>query len=303
MGEDATTVRLTSASWLPRLRDGDDLEIRFEMVGQAFVGKPEETAKTQQGRLVVGVSRSLAAVWGLDQDDLRRVLLEHGRRHIRARIEEGGTPLDDEVSLTTYNTPNEVPFEPSRIAPLEEPLLVITTPESDWAPPEERDLMGEIITLRDNINALAGEKYQFRLLTLPNERMLLELGRQCTSAEEFSYRLQALSGLATSMDEVRLRAEVGEKEGRSLALVGKLLRRDFEQALVYPVMNTLSGLNRLRQGYPTHTDRADGVLAAHDHFGLEYPIANHRKAWSTLLAAYRDALNQLFELFSVHRSR
>src|SRR4051794_15325415 len=58
-----------------------------------------------------------------------------------------------------------------------------------------------ILRNRDNINALFSEKHGFRLLTVREERSILVLFKNCDSEEAFAYHLQALAGLATSVNE------------------------------------------------------------------------------------------------------
>lgn len=295
-------VRFISKRWMPNVRDAYGLELRYEVVDERYIGLPEESSETLAGRLVVGASGTLATCWGLGDDDLALVLSEYARRHLHSRLFEGYVPDNEQLLLTPHNTPEQLPFDPSRIAPIEEPFVVIEDASASWTSGEIQGNAGDIISLRDNINALTVERYGFRLFTLVNERQLFELTRPCTTVEEFSHRLAAFAVLVTSMDTKALQEELGSSTNGSLNLLGELLRRDFPEAPIDSIMNCLRSGNRLRQMYPMHTDTADGVLEAHRYFRLPYPIMEYDDAWNAIKNAYRQALDKLLALLAVSES-
>ena len=145
-------------------------------------------------------------------------------------------------------------------------------------------LASQIVVLRDNINALYGEKFGGWLLSLPQERSLLELFRTCGSQEEFGYRVPSLCTLAISFD------------GKSIDDIGAFLRTKYTAQKVNPIMDGLQKFNQLRRMYPVHTDRADGVMAAHKHFDLAYPTEDYQGAWTKLLSGYLQLLRQILDL-------
>jgi hypothetical protein len=59
------------------------------------------------------------------------------------------------------------------------------------------------------------------------------------------------------------------------------------------LIDTLRNINRLRQCYPVHGDRVEGVLEAHKYFEIDYPITDYSSAWKKLLNGYLKALQQL----------
>ncbi len=61
------------------------------------------------------------------------------------------------------------------------------------------------------------------------------------------------------------------------------------------IIDTLRNINKMRQGYPVHGDRAKGVLEAHRYFAIEYPIADYGAAWKKLLNSYLETLQQLLK--------
>ena len=280
------TVTFTGGRWLPYTgRDGSDIAFEYSAVDSAFVGQPEETSMARHGEIVVTISRWLSTSWGLDEDALAKVLFEYARRHIRDKVFDGALSTHEGIELTTSNCPKKCPFDPVRIdmsfGKAYEFPVAGGNPIEKAAPSA---LASQIIDLRDNINALYGEKFGGRLLALPQERGLLELFRTCDSQEEFGYRAPSLCTLATSF------------EGMNVDDVGVLLRTKFSAERVSPIMNELQKFNQLRRMYPVHTDRAGGVIAAHQHFGLEYPVADHQLAWTKLLGAYFELLKRILEL-------
>ena len=60
--------------------------------------------------------------------------------------------------------------------------------------------------------------------------------------------------------------------------------------------NECAKANRLRQGYPIHTDKANGVIEAHSFFEIDYPINDFKSAWEKLLISYLEVLKELFDL-------
>lgn len=280
------TVTFTRGRWLPYSgRDGTEIAFDYSAVDSAFVGQPEETSKTRHGVIVVAISRWLSTGWGLDKDSLAKVLFEYAKRHIREKVFDRTLGTHEEIELTTSNCPRKCPFDPVRIDMSFGKGYEF--PVAQGNPVERADPLGlasQIIDVRDSIHALYGEKFGGRLLGLPSERCLLELFRTCGSQEEFGYRVPSLCTLATSF------------EGRSIDDVGVLLRAKFSVEGVNPIMDELQKFNQLRRMYPVHTDRASGVMAAHKHFGFEYPVQNYQGAWTKLLSAYFEVLSRILEL-------
>jgi hypothetical protein len=280
------TVTFTKGQWLPSTgRDGSDLAFEYSVVDSAYVGQPEETSMARHGVIVVTISRHLTVVWKLGEDALVKVLFEYAKRHIREEVFDGTLSTHEEIELTMSNCPKECPFDPSRIdMSFGKAYEFPVAKENPVVKADPSGLASQIIDLRDNINALYGEKFGGRLLNLPQERSLLELFRTCGSQEEFGYRVPSLCTLARSF------------EGKTIDEVGKFLRDKFPAEKVDLIMDVLQRFNRLRQNYPVHTDRADGVIAAYKHFGLEYPIEDYQAAWMKLLNAYLEVLKRILEL-------
>lgn len=312
MGESVTVV-FTRDRVLPITRDGIDYELDYGFVPTHLVGTPEEAHETKTGTVSVGISRTLTSMWNLDGDPLRKVLYEHAKRHVHAKAEEAALGGRSEIQLTSATAPSSCPFDPARIRPtLNQPFEVRIPTRNPMAAAEPSSLPSQIIDLRDSINAIFGEQFGGRLLSLPQERHVVELFKRCDDHESFAYRVASLGGLATAIDPAALRERpqgapapkpAGRKtqhaiaeEAKPIDLLGSFLRNRHPGADVDSIMNAIKNFNNLRRMYPIHTDRAGGVLTAHRFFGIEYPVKDHTAAGERLLEAYRDLLERLLAL-------
>ncbi|MCH7733339.1 MAG: hypothetical protein IIB44_12670, partial [Candidatus Marinimicrobia bacterium] len=243
-------------------------------------------------------SRTLQAVWDLSDEDLGKVLYEYGKRRIKDKVLEGTITGHEELQFTTANMPSRCPFDPDMIKVLfNVPVEFPVDSESFAVIGKSPGLAGDIIDLRDNINALFHEHFKCQLLLLPQERHLLELFLRCDNREDFGYRVASLGGLAVASNSTDLRSLVSVKENsQSLDVLGAFLRSKFSNEDTSLIMDSLKRFNHLRRMYPVHTDRATGVLEAFQYFGLTYPIRDYRQAWTKLLEAYKTTLQQVLEL-------
>lgn len=290
------TITFLKDEFLPVTRMGLDYQIYYNYVLTKYVDEPEQEHQTKQAGLHIGISSSLIAIWGYNGEDLRKILYEHAKRYLRQKAEEKTIGVDSGIELTTYNSPNTCPFNPARINLLFNTPFEIEVPEENpMTAAEPSALASQIIDLRDGINALYGEKHKGRLLSLPQERHLVELFKQCKDHETFAYRVASLGGLATAFDVAGMKKHVPD-EKKPLDTVGAFFRKHYSASEVNPIMDSLANFNRLRRMYPIHSDRTDGVLDAHKFFSLEYPVRDHAKAGLTLLEHYRDCLERILAL-------
>jgi len=315
---EAITVTFTRDEWLPVIRDGRDYLLHYTYVPSQLIGAPEEAAETKGGRVLVGISRTLMSIWRIEGEELRKILFEYGKRHVRAKAAEGSLGGQSELQLTTANAPNRRPYDPNRIAlQFGAPIQFPFPKENPIAAAEVASLPSQIIDLRDSINAIFGEKFGGRLLALPQERHIVELFKECRDHEDFAYRVASIGGLATAISpadlkrhipkdpraETKTRNAAKEKpsEQKPLDLLGAFLRANIPTKKVDPIMDALKNFNNLRRMYPVHTDRAEGVLPAHRFFGLDYPVRDHTAAGRRLLEAYRDILDKMLGLLKMER--
>lgn len=281
---------------LPTRRDATEYRFPFRMVDSNFVGAPEEMARSTQHTLIVGVSRTLEACWQLPKHLLPRILFEYGRRHIKQKILDKALSQSEELFLHTGNAETSCPFDPNRIEdPSGATLEIEHTGKPLMEDPTFLQLASRIIDARDNINALFHDKHGDKLIAVREERDLLQLFRDATSPEEFFYRVCALANAATGLNVPKLRDLTGitDTQVKSITLLETYLSQHSMQER--KVIETLQAINNLRQGYPVHGDRSDGVLRAHMYFGLTYPVSDHSHAWRSILLSYLDSLERLLE--------
>jgi hypothetical protein len=295
-GKRSKLVTFLNYEQLPITRDGLDFGIDFAVVDSDLRDAPEEKAATKDGRLVIGISRTLQSIWGLEPALMNKVLLEFAKRHIATKIQDGTLSEHEELQLTTANTPSPCPFDPNRISveigrPMEFPM----EKKNPVQAANPLAVAARIVDARDNVNAIFHDKYGEDLLTLHQERALLELFRSCQTQEEFGYRVSALAGLAGAVNAKALAPLLEGKPEKlgQIQTLRKYLARACDDAAAGKVCDPLSHLNRLRQMYPIHTDDAKGIMEAHRFFGLDYPIRDWSDAWGTLLEAYAQALESL----------
>ena len=130
----------------------------YSYVPTSLVGQPEEKSNTSYASIVVGISRTLEAIWNLSKDNLRKILFEYAKRHINARAVEKTLGGKSEIQLTTYSAPNQCPFDPDLInIDLKNPMQVNIPSENPIAKSEPASLASQIIDLRDSINAILGK--------------------------------------------------------------------------------------------------------------------------------------------------
>ena len=310
------TIRFIDDEWLPVTRDGLDYILRYSFVDSEFVGKPDEAFLTTQAHIVIGISGTLNSIWGLSKDDLRRVLFEYGKRHNERMISEGALVDQTELQLTTFGAPSQCPFDPERVnLSVNSHLEYSFSPKNPLSSAEPSSLAFQIVDLRDSINAIFGEVFNGRLLTLPQERHVVELFKNCDGYEEFAYRVASLGGLSTSIDPKAIKAvqqrpidssvDLSEQDSKNqeelkpIGLLGEFLRARYSVNRANEVMNTFQNFNHLRRMYPIHTDRAKGVLKAFSFFKIEYPVSDYNHEWRKLLEKYRDSLKILLDLLKV----
>ena len=287
---------------LPITSDRLDFLFHFTTVDSRYVGSPEEFRKTEPYHLVVGISGTLRAMWGLQGLLLVKTLFELGKRHLIEKVKDGTLTSKVELQLATSNTPNKAPFDTGRIpdpqgfevfVPMEKPNLSENR--------EGLQLGGDIVDMLDNINAVFHDHFG-DLLFVPKEfRATLELVRPANTKEEYIFRVISLAQLIGRLNLPALRKLTKESDTqvKSISLLEKfIVSLGYKPELSVPILRALV---LLRQGYPVHTDTADGILAAHKFLGIGYPVTEYRTAWLTLLNHFHKALQHIKEVVEGNR--
>jgi hypothetical protein len=263
-------------------------------------GEPEDPhSKTRE--VVIGISSTLKGIWGLDAENLQKVLFEFAKRHIKDKVWDNTLSAYEEIQLTSRNAPSQCPFDPMKIEMTLESDFVFPVTDQGLFERNTSSLAAQIIESRDNINVLFGERFKGKLLNLPQERNLLQLFRNCDTQEDFTYRAVSLCELAKSIETEHIKNLVQPPKGSgSLDTLGTFLRDgehfpNQKTNKINQIMSSLQKLNHLRRGFPVHADSSE-VIRALKFFGVEYPILDYQTAWIKLLKAYSETLQHLLNL-------
>ncbi len=98
--------------------DGKAMSFPFSVLDCSLIGSPEEESSASSHRLIVSISGTRLAVWGLTGDDLPKVLFEYGRRHIAGMVEKDTLPDNFTIRMpiiTRDTHPGPCPLELSRL--------------------------------------------------------------------------------------------------------------------------------------------------------------------------------------------
>lgn len=284
----------------PRTRDATEYLFDYSLVDSSLVGKPEEDSQTLHFSVTVGATGTLVSCWGLSGEDLINVLFEYGRRHVAQKFEDGALSGHEELLLSTSSVEIPYPYDPSRIPnPIGSKFEVEFGKSAIMENQNYLQLASSIIDSRDNINAIFSSTHKEKLLLVNEERDLLQFFRDVSTQEEFFFRICALSNAATALNLNVLRRITGitDTHVKSISLLESYLEQfNSSSQQTIKILKTLRSINRIRQGYPVHGDRAYGVLEAHKYFNIDYPVVDYSNSWKTLLTNYLKALKLLLEI-------
>lgn len=275
-------------------RDVTEYVFPFRLVDTELIGSADEISRSSHHTITVVVSRTLASCWGFTDDQSHRVMFEYGKRHIVQKMRDGTLGKSEELDLHTRNVELPCPFDPERIEnPVNAEVKVESTEKKLMEDSTFLQIASTIIDARDNINAIFNAVNKDKLIFLTEERDLLQFFRDAESREDFFYRLCALANAATQMNLKCLRrlTQTEDTQMKSIQLLEVYLNKS--GVVNHQIIDTLRNINKMRQGYPVHGDRAKGVLDAHRYFAIEYPISDYSDAWKKLLNSYLEALQQL----------
>jgi hypothetical protein len=288
-------IRFVRRVWEPKLGDSDSLSIEYEIEPVALSTGEPSSGDTDSGYITIDVSRTLQSIWGLDQPNLENFLTGFAKQYASSKVEGSSQLGNERIQLTSYNAPEVPPVDPRTLMFTFPTEFQVTIPEPDLEEVSGLiDLASNIIDARDNINAVFGEKYGDRLLSITQERALLELSRPCNTREEFAFRISSLAGLAVAINTSALDQRIqAPPDSGSIDKLRLFLRSEFSGADTAAVAETISKLNQVRRMYPVHTDRAPGVIAALGHFGIEYPVDDFQAAMTRMMEEYLECLINL----------
>ena len=298
-------IKFDEPRHLPSSIDGIEYLYPFKKITIENEGQPDEKVETENKSIKVSISGSLAAMWGYQiwqtdehYKDLKKILFAFSFKEIKEKLKDNTLDEYHEILLLTSNQPNECPYNPENIDKTKDYEFAFEgTVKNISNEIAENKLAAEIISHRDNINAIFYQKYKSKLLELDQERNLLDFFRQTKTEEEFSHRLASLTNLVGKLNSKKLLEiiKINTKGIKSIGLLEKYLYSLDERHS--KAIKICKAINRLRQCYPIHTDIADGVIDAHRSLHLDYPIINYENSWIVILRQYLDSLKELLKIF------
>ncbi len=279
---------------LPAFRDGIEYVFPYKVTDTPVAIPKNNQVHFFEHSVKVGVSCSLLVVWQAEESMLPRLLFEYGKQYVVQKLKDGTLSNNEERFLTTYSVESDYLPQLDTVPAPYGATVTVEIPETKiMEEPNFLQLAESVIGLRDNINALFHDKHGAKLILLTEERVLLQFFRDAKTEEEFVYRVCALASAATHLNDEKLREITGiiDTQQKSISLLAAYHQQKQLDGVL--AIDTLRAINRLRQGFPVHGDRADRIVASYGQLGLKYPVDNYSYAWQTLLVKYREALQQL----------
>jgi hypothetical protein len=118
------------------------------------------------------------------------------------------------------------------------------------------------------------ERYDSRVLTIPQARSISEIFGDAESAEDFQRRVASLADLLTrldpydQLDEKMQKNKEGARVGPLVALE-RLMERDHPEAV--EAVRTLRKIPEARNAFPIHS-RSEGLIRAMRELGVEFQL-------------------------------
>lgn len=232
---------------------------------------------------------------GLTKDKLIKLAFPFAVEGIIERIKDGTLKDFEEQLVRIENDMISYPFDITKIEKVEGYEIEFPNEEQTISIKIEQNVLAnDIIVLRDNINALFYAKTNNILLKLGQERNILSLFRQVDTEEQLKYSVATLANLASDINGKTLRklTDIKDTEIKSISLLEFFLNtidKDNQE-----IIKILRSINRMRQGFPIHTDKA-GIVETLKSLNIEYPVLEYDKTWRILLNKYKIALSLIME--------
>lgn len=265
-------------------------------------------SKTKKGLLKDEIRNSLFKVtltryaliqWGmlenLDTEKLIKLTFPFAIKWISERVKDGTLKEFEEKIISTEDKINPYPFDIQKIEKIEGYEIKFSDNNIDIGTRIQTNILADsIIELRDNINALIYSKHRENLLKLNQERNILYLFRKIENGKQFSYAISTLGNLVNDINPKLLKKITGndDKDVKSFALLEQFLSSIDEEK--YQVVEIFKSINRIRQGFPIHTDKSD-IIKNLRKFNIDYPIIDHNEVWQILLEKYKLGLKEILE--------
>jgi len=302
-------LRFGNPRYLPSEVDGIFIYFPYELIVKNKEKYKLDVIEGSSKGIRVAISGSLAITWGfqiwqpeVNYNNLKKLLFMYCLELIKKKYLDGTLKDYEEIGLTTQNHPAGIIYDVTQIPEVygyEEELNFADQPSIDHEYSIEIEIGSAIVQNRDSINAIFYSLFREKLFLSDQERNVLDILKPVKTKDEFISHLASLGGLVGNVNINLLKRIVPEENHvqGSINLLGKYIEQIGGKS--DEIIVSMKHIVRMRQSYPVHTDKADGVLASYDYFNIEYPITNYEKAWKSLLNAYLNSTTNLIELIKV----
>lgn len=264
-------------------------------------GKGMFKDKDYSYEITIGISAFLLISWGyrlwdnsIIKDEVIKLAFPFAIQFIKDKIIDESLKEFEEVILTTENI-KEYPYDLNKIDKINGYTFQVENDNPDIGHSiKTNQLADDIITTRDNINALMMNKFKSRLHNLVQERYILDLYRTVGNSEEFTHRISSVANLIGDLNIELLReiTEVNENKKQTLDLLELFFKQNNKSNDQFnEIIKIFRKIRKVRQSYPIHTDTVSGLIEALNYLGIEYPIKNYNGAWNRILELYRKCLH------------
>ncbi|MBD3309535.1 hypothetical protein GF348_24360 [candidate division KSB3 bacterium] len=137
------TFSLLGKNRMPWATSSFECWFGVSIVDTRFLRQPRERSETDLHKMKVGITWELRINWEFDiasaEKDIVKVLFERSKESVIESLKKG-LPLEDELVLTTQNSPDHCPYDISRIADPATPVSFIVNLESQNSPKQVQEI-------------------------------------------------------------------------------------------------------------------------------------------------------------------
>jgi hypothetical protein len=119
-------IQFGRGNYIPQKKTVREFRFPFTVVDSRYEGTSEEQSHTSTHEIFLGVTDLVDTSWGLQKDELKKVLLTYGQDHIQQRLRAGSLSTREELLLTTRDTPAKLQFDPTSVQNLEGARILVT---------------------------------------------------------------------------------------------------------------------------------------------------------------------------------
>lgn len=164
---------------------------------------------------------------------------------------------------------------------------------------EDGNSLIETFKLRDQVNLMFKEKFNFEIFKLKQEKVFLEIAKPCKNEEDFVRKILVLGNLIDWMDvdNLKSRLKVKLKDARSIKLLEEFLKENVGSFDPIIIQNFKDIIELRNKKFPVHTE-GEEIIRIMNKLGIKYPPKNWNLVWESVMALYKDSLDALIKLMS-----